>query len=112
MEPKEVINRFRGAGGRSRHKSIRLTPSNPIESLGVMLGVYTGGISGAHPNPAVTLANCVFRKFPWKKFPLYMLAQTLGAMVASAIVYANYNSAIDVYEDGPHIRTGPGYSAT
>jgi aquaglyceroporin related protein len=51
--------------------------------LGVMLGVYTGGISGAHLNPAVTFANCVFRRFPWRKFPIYMLAQTLGAMCAS-----------------------------
>lgn len=29
--------------------------------IGVMLGVYTSGISGAHLNPAVTFANCVFR---------------------------------------------------
>jgi aquaglyceroporin related protein, other eukaryote len=77
-----------------------------------MLGVYTGGISGAHLNPAVTLANCVYRKFPWKKFPSYMFAQTLGAFVASGIVYANYKSAIDVYEGGPDIRTVPGYSST
>lgn len=32
--------------------------------LGVMLGVYTAGISGGHINPAVTFANCIFRKFP------------------------------------------------
>lgn len=38
----------------------RLTAS----SIGVMLGVYSSGISGAHINPAVTFANCVFRKFP------------------------------------------------
>lgn len=49
--------------------------------LGVMLGVYTAGISGAHLNPAVTFANCLFRKFPWRKLPIYALAQTLGAMV-------------------------------
>jgi len=80
--------------------------------LGVMLGVYTGGISGAHLNPAVTFANCLFRKFPWRKFPVYALAQILGAMTASAVVYANYKSAIDVYEGGANIRTVPGYSET
>lgn len=76
-----------------------------------MLGVYTAGISGAHLNPAVTFANCVFRKFPWRKFPFYLLAQLLGAMCASGVVYANYKSAIDVYEGGPGIRSVPGYSA-
>ncbi|KAL2396230.1 Aquaglyceroporin-9 [Exophiala dermatitidis] len=80
--------------------------------LGVMLGVYTGALAGGHLNPAVTFANCVFRKFPWRKFPIYMLAQTLGAMCASGVVYANYKSAIDVYEGGPNIRTVPGYSDT
>lgn len=75
-----------------------------------MLGVYASGISGAHINPAVTFANCVFRKFPWRKFPVYALAQVLGAMCASGVVYANYKSAIDVFEGGVGIRTVPGYS--
>jgi aquaglyceroporin related protein, other eukaryote len=77
-----------------------------------MLGVYTSGISGAHLNPAVTLSNCLFRKFPFRKFPGYLVAQVLGAMCASAIVYANYKSAIDVYEGGREFRTVPGYSNT
>lgn len=75
-----------------------------------MLGVYASGIAGAHINPAVTFANCVFRKFPWKMFLPYAIAQTLGAMLAAAIVYGNYRSAIDVYEGGAGIRTVPGYS--
>lgn len=79
--------------------------------LGVMLGVYTGGISGAHLNPAVTFANCVFRRFPWRKFPIYMLAQVLGAMAASAVVYANYKSAFDAFEGG-NFRTVSGPNAT
>lgn len=78
--------------------------------LGVMLGVYVGGKSGAHLNPAVTFADCVFRKFPWRKFPSYMLAQTLGAMLAALIVYGNYKLAIDKFEGGRNIRTVPGYS--
>ncbi|ATZ53607.1 Bcaqp9 [Botrytis cinerea B05.10] len=73
--------------------------------IGVMLGVYASGVSGAHINPAVTFANCIFRKFPWRKFPIYMLAQVLGAMCASGVVYANYKSAIDMFEGGNNIRT-------
>lgn len=75
-----------------------------------MLGVYASGVSGAHINPAVTFANCVYRKFPWRKFPIYMLAQILGAFCASGVVYANYKSAITQYEGGPNIRTVPGFS--
>ncbi|KAK3071607.1 glycerol channel [Teratosphaeriaceae sp. CCFEE 6253] len=78
--------------------------------IGVMLGVYASGISGAHINPAVTFANCLFRKFPWKKFPIYASAQVLGAFCASGVVYANYKSAIDTFEGGVGIRTVPGYS--
>ena len=77
-----------------------------------MLGVYASGISGAHINPAVTFANCVFRKFPWKMLLPYIFAQVTGAMTAAAVVYGNYRSAIDWYEGGAGIRTVPGYSDT
>lgn len=77
-----------------------------------MLGVYAGGMSGGHINPAVTFAFCVYRKFPWRKFPIYAISQVLGAMCGAFIVYGNYKSAIDVYEGGANIRTVPGYSKT
>ncbi|KAF2432727.1 aquaglyceroporin like protein [Tothia fuscella] len=80
--------------------------------LAVMLGVYVGGKSGGHLNPAVTFTNCLFRKFPWRKFPMMLVAQTLGAFCASGVVYANYKSAITLKEGGPNIRTVPGYSNT
>ncbi|KAM5344221.1 hypothetical protein ACJ41O_012758 [Fusarium nematophilum] len=80
--------------------------------IGVMLGVYCGGKSGGHINPAVTFANCVFRGHPWRKFPVYALAQLLGAMAGAAVVYGNYKSAFDAYEGGPGIRTVIGENAT
>jgi len=41
-------------------------------------------------NPAVTLANAVVGRMPWKKLPGYWAAQMLGAFVASAVVYGVY----------------------
>lgn len=53
----------------------------------------------------MTFANCVFRKFPWRKFPAYALAQLLGAMGAALVVYGNYRAAIDAFEGGAGVRT-------
>jgi glycerol uptake facilitator protein len=60
--------------------------------LGVTMGIYIAGkITGAHLNPAVTLALAVFRGFPWKKVLPYSLAQIAGAFVAAALVFWNYH---------------------
>jgi len=59
--------------------------------IGVTLAIYVaGGVSGAHLNPAVTLALAVFRGFPWNKVVPYSLAQTAGAFAGAALVYWNY----------------------
>ncbi|SCU93990.1 LAMI_0E16292g1_1 [Lachancea mirantina] len=74
--------------------------------FGCMLGVYVaGGISGGHINPAVTISMAIFRKFPWKKVPIYLFAQIWGAFFGGAMAYGYFWSSITEYEGGAHIRT-------
>ncbi|KAF9468647.1 aquaporin [Collybia nuda] len=74
--------------------------------IGTALGVWvSGGISGGHINPAITLAFATYRGFPWKKVPIYIFAQVMGGLVGAGLVYANYIHAIDIVEGGRHIRT-------
>jgi glycerol uptake facilitator protein len=76
-------------------------------AIAVSLAVYVaGGISGAHINPAVTLSFAVFRDFPWRKVPGYMLAQVLGAFTAAALLYLNYKQAINSFEAANDIVRG------
>src|SRR6266581_1640581 len=63
--------------------------------LAVMLGIYVAGaISGAHINPAVTLAFAARGKFPWNKVLPYWGGQVAGAFVAAAILYFVYQGAL------------------
>ncbi|CAE6414541.1 unnamed protein product [Rhizoctonia solani] len=78
-------------------------------AVGVALGAWvSGGISGGHINPAVTLALATFRGFSWKKVPSYIFAQVLGAFAGAGLVYENYYQAIDLFEGGNGARTVPG----
>ncbi|EFP84756.2 hypothetical protein PGT21_007780 [Puccinia graminis f. sp. tritici] len=75
-------------------------------ALAVMLGVYvSGGVSGGHINPAITLAMAIFRGFPWKKVPIYWAAQLTGSVTGAALTYWNYRHAIDLFEGGGGART-------
>ena len=92
-----------GGGAAGEYLSINLG-----WGLAVTMGVYVaGGVSGAHLNPAVTLALAVHRDFPWAKVPVYCLAQLAGAFVASTVVYATYYEALQHFDDGVRHVTGP-----
>ncbi|HEY2149953.1 MAG TPA: MIP/aquaporin family protein [Vicinamibacterales bacterium] len=59
--------------------------------IAVMVAVYTvGRLSGAHLNPAVTVALASVGAFPWTSVPGYIAAQTVGAIVGAGLVWAMY----------------------
>lgn len=75
--------------------------------IAVMLGIYVaGGVSGAHLNPAVTIALAVHRAFPWSKVIVYTLAQTAGAFAAAAVVFITYREAIGAFDGGTRMLDG------
>lgn len=74
--------------------------------LGVTLGVYVASrISGAHLNPAVTIALAVFKGFSWRKVAPYALAQTAGAFIAALLVRWNYSEVLDKVDPTHSIKT-------
>ncbi|ETL88143.1 hypothetical protein L917_12765, partial [Phytophthora nicotianae] len=61
---------------------------NMAWGIGILMAVYCSeGVSGAHLNPSVTLAHCVYGRLPWWKMPGYCLSQLVGAFVGAAAIY-------------------------
>src|SRR5581483_6146140 len=76
--------------------------------LAVTMGCYVcAGVTGAHLNPAVTIALAVHRKLPWNKVLPYSIAQLAGAFVASAVVFVTYHEALNAFDSGVRHVTGP-----
>jgi glycerol uptake facilitator len=76
---------------------------------GVAVGVAiyaTAELSGAHLNPAITLALAVYRGFPWRKTAKYMLAQFVGAFLAAAALYVLFGGLIGRFEQEQGIVRG------
>jgi len=60
--------------------------------------LITSPMSGAHLNPAMTLALAVFRDFEWRKVLPYCTAQIMGSMTGSAVSFGLFRSVIRDYE--------------
>lgn len=78
-----------------------------VISSGWAVGVFTGvlvaaPVSGAHLNPAVTLALVIAHKFSLSLMPLYICAQLLGAMFGATLVWLAYKKHFDATENADY----------
>ncbi|WP_212006594.1 MIP/aquaporin family protein [Chitinophaga sp. HK235] len=69
-------------------------------AMAVFVGVFCAGqYSGAHLNPAVTLALALKGSFSWSLVPAYIGAQLLGAMLGALLVWLCYKKHFDASDD-------------
>ena len=102
-----------GAGGAiaSAKSNGALGPATAAVAPGllVLAAIYfLGAVSGAHLNPAVTIAFALRRNFPWIRVPGYVLAQLAGAIAAAVLLRSLFGLTADVGATEPH----DGVSAT
>ncbi len=78
----------------------------PTGAILFVLITVLGPISGAHFNPAVTLAFALRRKTPWAEVGLYVAAQVTGGIAGSVLVHAMFD--LPLVQVASHVRSGPG----
>jgi glycerol uptake facilitator protein len=85
-----------------------------VWGLAIMVAVYSvGAVSGAHINPAITLALTVWRRFPIHQVGPYVLAQFAGAFVAAAALFVIFGPQLAAKESAKHVVRGePGSIVT
>ncbi len=69
---------------------------------------FMGTVSGAHLNPAVTLAFALRRNFPWRRVPGYLLAQAVGGIAAAVLLRALFGMVGDLGATVPGADVGIG----
>jgi glycerol uptake facilitator protein len=81
-----------------------------VWAVGVSLGIYaSASLSGAHLNPAITVAAAIYEGFSWLRVVPYAIAQTAGAATASLVLYSMFSEAIVEFERRRGLlRGGPG----
>lgn len=88
--------------GKISNNEIGVATKSVIPGLLVIVLIYAiGNISGAHINPAVTVAFALRRVFPWRYVPLYLLTQFIGAILATILLYMLFGANISLGVDYP-----------
>lgn len=85
-----------------------------VWGIGIALAIQlTAALSGAHLNPAVTLALATGGRLPWRKAPRYLAAQFIGAFLAAAALHLIFGGALIEFEGTKGILRGqPGSEAS
>lgn len=66
-----------------------------VWGLGLIIAIYVSApLSGAHLNPAISIAFATFTDFPAKKLPAYFCAQFIGAFLSAAVVFILFGAKI------------------
>ena len=98
------------AGGGLLHAKGQISLAAAVVAPGLMVTaiiLFMGAVSGAHLNPAVSLAFALRRDFPWKRVPGYIVIQLIGATLACLFLRL-------VFGDTQHLGAtlpGPGYKS-
>jgi glycerol uptake facilitator protein len=78
-----------------------------VWGMGVTFAAYcVGGVSGAHINPAMTIALAVWGRFPWSKVGPYIVAQLAGAILAAAALFVIYGPSLRLKEEKMGVKRG------
>ncbi len=78
-----------------------------VWGLAIGLAIYaTGAISGAHLNPAVTVALCVWRRFPATRVGPYAAAQLAGGFLAAAVLFGLFSGTLRSFESAKGLVRG------
>lgn len=97
------------AGGGILHGKGQISLTAAVVAPGLMVMaiiLFMGAVSGAHLNPAVSLAFALRRDFPWKRLPGYVLVQLIGAALACLFLDAVFGNVQHLGATLP----GPGYA--
>ncbi|KRX92759.1 Aquaporin-9 [Trichinella pseudospiralis] len=96
----------------SRQQAGNFVTINVAYALALTFAIYiSGGVSGGHVNPAVTLALCSIGACSWRMLPAYWFGQYSGAFIGSSIVLLIYTDAINTFDMGNRLVTGPNATA-